>query len=313
MNVHFIHISNWKGVPNPYRPLFQMKLFCNFKQKCTSEHTCNGFLPQPCFFRGRGFKDMTCFAWYELEVDFRWEAGVIPELCFAGGGAKLAFTGPPSCTSASAILEKGSIFWWRTWGMGLKAAILILRLWVMLGKPTPFDNISSLSLLSSFLMKVRLPAAKPFTALVLISWQIEDLFRLGGGGLNQDGGLLIFRLLEKPFFPCLEQKNRSRSASSLSNEATANPWMLAIPRATKLRYETSGASCLKTWNQNQAIRKLNFLFWINHTLLRLVVKICHKRISPSLMNLISNCWYIVIKSGKEINNYKCDRQTKCVL
>ena len=162
-------------------------------------------------------------------------------LCFTGvTTGKVTLTWPPSCPSASDIPENGVILWRRTWGIGLIAATFNLCLAGSKGMLTPFRNLVSLSS-SSILLDM------PSWEAGVVPWLGSDLFRLGAGGLNQLGGLLKIKSSLQVSFPCLEQKKSRRSASSFSKEATGNPWMLAIPSATKLRYETSGASCLKTW------------------------------------------------------------------
>ena len=76
-------------------------------------------------------------------------------------------------------------------------------------------------------------------------------FRLGGGSLNQAGRAkdLTWSAGNVNSFKGLEQKKRSLSASSLSNEATEDPWMLATPRTTRLRYKSCGANCFKTYDK----------------------------------------------------------------
>lgn len=86
----------------------------------------------------------------------------------------------------------------------------------------------------------------------LFSLHGSDLFLLGKGGVNQWGiwdrraSWFVVSLI------CFPQKKSRRCASSFSKEATDNPWMLATPRTTKLRYDTSGASCLKTCRNAKA-------------------------------------------------------------
>lgn len=77
-----------------------------------------GLLPQPCFFSGRGFNDIICFAWNELDNDFRCILGFDPMLlCFVGGATDmlLAFTwlAVESTQLAPEIPEKGIILWRR--------------------------------------------------------------------------------------------------------------------------------------------------------------------------------------------------------
>lgn len=177
----------------------------------TSEQIWIGDLPQPCFFRGRGFKEIICWAWKELDNNLRCVTGVVP-LCFAGTTDKLPFAWSPSHLLASEIPEKGSILWLRVWGIGLIAAI--------------------------FGFCWRTPPFTPPKTLYpdgLVSWHGPDLFRLAGGAINQLGGLGRIELFWLSCLACLVQKKRRRSASSFSKEATDKPWMLAIPRVTKLR------------------------------------------------------------------------------
>lgn len=204
------------------------------REKLTSEQTCIGFLSQPCFFKGRGFKEIICLAWYEVDNDLRWLTGFAPTmLCFVDGTTgKLAFTWPPSCPFDSEIPENGSIFWWRIWGMGRIAATFNLLLTGTKGLVIPFINPVSLSSWSSRFRAAWPPGSKPFREL---SWDITDLFLLGAGGLNQIGGLPTLKVFAWASLPCFLQKKRSRSASSFSNEATANPCTLAMPSATKQR------------------------------------------------------------------------------
>lgn len=174
------------------------KTFVGFNMiRLTSEQTRIGLLPQPCFFKGRGFKEIICLAWYELENDFRCIAEVDPTLlCFAGGGTdKLALTWPPSCPSASEIPEKGSILWWRIWGIGLIAATFNLFRAGSRGMVTPFTNPAFLSSLSILLEATWLAQARSLWCPGLVCWDGSTLFLLGGGGLNQLGILMGVKLL----------------------------------------------------------------------------------------------------------------------
>lgn len=133
----------------------------------------------------------------------------------------IVFTWFPSCTPLACSPGKGNNLWFPACGMGFIAAVLSL-----------FLGGSTLDLLSSkplwiFWLNI-------FWGLGMKPWIDMDRFLVGGGHFSQAGGFwgLFFLLSLSPWFAV---KDRSRCASSFSNDATDDPWMLATPSETKLR------------------------------------------------------------------------------
>lgn len=207
------------------------------ERKLTSEQIWIGGRSHPCFLKGSGFKDIIWWARKECDEAF---------LCAVTGAGgvyradettgKLDFTCFPSFAQRSRwLLGKGSITHCRTRGTGFIAESLGLFL---LGLIENCLFPSNPFLIFTFNMT---------EVLDLNSRSDKDLFLVGAAGRSQTGrlwGLLFCRTCSS--FSGSVQKKRIRLASSFSNEATDNPCMLATPSETKLRYETSGASCLKT-------------------------------------------------------------------
>lgn len=71
-----------------------------------------GLLPQPCFFKGRGFGEIICLACKEFEYDFLCVIGLDPTILTLAGGANDGNKVIRSSTSE--ILENGVIFGERT-------------------------------------------------------------------------------------------------------------------------------------------------------------------------------------------------------
>lgn len=195
--------------------------------KTTSEQARIGALSQPCFFIGSGFKEIIWWAWNEFDKDFLFVTELGPKtLCLIGTSSWFDFPcWSPSYLSPSDSPEKGRIFWRWEWGIGLIAA--------------------------KFNFRLSLPISSTPRPLVIgfILEHGSDLFRLGAGGISQLGCPEKTRSLGQFSFCCLVQKKSRRSASSLLKDATGNPWMLATPNVTRLRYDTFGASCLRTCEQ----------------------------------------------------------------
>lgn len=206
----------------------------------TSEQTWIGLRSQPCFLSGKGLREIICLDWKDFVDDLRYarEAGLIT-LCLTGGADGPSLASPSSNPSLWELRWNTCILRGWMWGIGLRAAA--------------FSLCRPKSLTSLFSLSIRLPFANASSLWWGLVVQLcSCLFLLGAGGVNQIGtfeGEKLKSLGELLSWLWPEQKKRRRSASSLSKEATASPWILAIPRATKPWWEASKANCLKTCRQ----------------------------------------------------------------
>jgi len=197
----------------------------------------------PCFFIGNGFKGIIGCVCKELDIDFLWLGAAGTTLCFTGATGKFGFIWLPSYTLVSGI--NGSILWCREWGMGFNAASFNLSLEGSEGMWIP--SINPFSLLSWLPLGQTPPFSADSVPAVMgrDSWPGLCLSLIRKADHRGGRKRILSSTIES--LPCLVQKKRRRSASSFSKEATGLPWTLAMPSATKLRYEISGARCFRTY------------------------------------------------------------------